>query len=398
MLKITALAAGAFALLSHADCRAADYADGYRPERATMAAQMPVYLVVLNSRVRPQIDYPRVPGGTVYVPNPYQYNNIPGISFGQAQMAGALGSALAEAMLYAEAKQRATAAYAPMVGGRCDLAVAARLQQTLREAMARAPWGANVQPILIDGDVEDWDKQIPKDRPRQVFSVSASLTPGLGALMTWVDLAAYSPEGGASGSSWQKKPLWQDQLIVVSDAVTLPAKSDADRARMVAQEDARYAESGDLAVVARVAKDIYGAGKSERMRATAADRLHKRNLKLAREADWSLLTEGPRRGELWSQDDCAPMSAALAAATGELGRMLDDLYAQRLPPRLPATHKTKDDPPELPGERKIRALPGGVYVSRNEGGIIPLAYRYRLLPQEKGQSQDQTQAQAQNQD
>lgn len=315
---------------------------------------------------------------------------------GQAALANALGAALADAMIYAEAKQRAAAAYAPVVGGRCDLEIAAPLQQTLREAMARAPWGANVQPILIDGDVEDWDKQIPKDRPRQVFSVSASLTPGLGALLTSVDLAAYSPEGEGSGSSWQKKPLWQDRFIVVSDVVALPAKSDADRARMAAQEDARYAESGDLAVVAKVAKDIYGAGKSERMRATAADRLHKRNLKLAREADWSLLTEGPRRGELWSQDDCAPMRAAVAAASGELGRMLDDLYAQRLPPRLPAKHKTKDDPPEAPGERKIRALPGGVYVSRNEGGTTPLAYRYHLLPQEKEQGQDQTQAQAQN--
>ena len=397
MLKITAIAAGALALLSYADCRAADDTDGYRPERAAMAAQMPVYIVVLNARVRPQMDYPRMAGATVYVPY-----DASGMSYGQMAAVGVVGgvlsSVLAEAMIYAESKQRATAAYAPVLKGRCDLVVDTLLQQTLREAMARAPWGANVQPILIDGSAEDWDKQIPKDRPRQVFTVTSSLTPGLGALLTSLDLAAYSPEGEASGTSWQKKPLWRDQFIVVSDVMVLPAKTDADRARMAAQEDARYAESGDLAVVAKVAKDIYGAGKSERMRATAADRLHKSNLKLAREANWSLLTEGPRRGELWSQDDCAPMRAAVTAGNVELGRMLDDLYAQRLPPRLPSKHKTKDDPPEPAGERKTRALPGGVYVSRNEAGTTALAYRYRLLPQKQDQDQGQGQSQGQGQD
>lgn len=395
MLKITAIAVGALALLSYADCRAADDTDGYRPERAAMAAQMPVYIVVLNARVRPQMDYPRMAGATVYVPY-----DASGMSYGQMAAVGVVGgvlsSVLAEAMIYAEAKQRATAAYAPVLKGRCDLVVDTLLQQTLREAMARAPWGANVQPILIDGSAEDWDKQIPKDRPRQVFTVTSSLTPGLGALLTSLDLAAYSPDGEASGTSWQKKPLWRDQFIVVSDVMVLPAKTDADRARMAAQEDARYAESGDLAVVAKVAKDIYGAGKSERMRATAADRLHKSNLKLAREANWSLLTEGPRRGELWSQDDCAPMRAAVTAGNVELGRMLDDLYAQRLPPRLPSKHKTKDDPPESAGERKTRALPGGVYVSRNEAGTTALAYRYRLLPQKQDQDQGQSQGQGQD--
>ncbi|ROU08916.1 hypothetical protein [Lysobacter enzymogenes] len=382
MFKITPLVAGALALASCAICHAADDVDGYRSERAEMAAQMPVYIVALNQRVRPQIDYPRMAGPTLYVP--YPYSASAGLSSGQAAMAGAvggaLGSALAEAMIYAEAKQRAAAAYAPVLGGHCDLTVDAPLQQTLRDAMARAPWGASVQPILVDGSDEAWEKQVPKDRPRQVFTVTSSLTPGLGALVTSVDLAAYAPQGESPGSSWQKTPLWRDHLIVVSDVMALPPKTDADRARMVAHEDARYAESGDLAKVAKVAKDLYGAGRSERMHAAAADSLHKRNLKLARQADWSLLTEGPRRGELWIQDDCAPMRAAVRSANDELGRMLDDLYAQRLPPRLPTKHKTKGDPPEPAGARAIRSLPGGVYVSRDEGGTTALAYRYRLLP------------------
>lgn len=190
--RLSPLAAGALALASCVACHAADDIEGYRPERAAMAAHMPVYIVALNPRVRPQIDYPRLAGRAVYVPN--TFSNAAGLTAIQAAVGGALGVALGEAAIYSEAKQRAAASHAPLLKARCDL---------------------------------------PVD-----------------------------------------------------------------------------------------------------------------------------------------------------AAGGELGRMLDELHAQRLPPRLPARHRTEDEPSEPAGERAIRALPGGVYVSRNEGGTTALAYRYRLLPRE----------------
>lgn len=387
MLRIAPLAAGAVALAACAVCQAAAKdVDGYRPERAELAAQLPVYIVALNARVRPQVAYPeRAPGMDVY--QQMQTQNLidslqPGMSSGAAiatgALAGALGGALANAMLYAAARDYAESAYAPVLRNHCDLQVDAPLQQAVREATARSPWGGNTQPVLIDGSAKDWEDRIAKDRPRQVFSVTASLSADFSALLTTVDVAAYAPGGESAGTGWQKKPLWRDHLVVVSDPIVLPPKTQADIDRMIAEENARFAESGDLAIVDRVAKDRYGSGKPERAQAVAADRRHQSRLKLARAATWVAGTDGARRAQLWTSDECAPVRAALNLAVAESGRMLDDLYAQRLPPRL--SSKDEAGTPEQPGARAIRALPGGGYVSRNDGGATRLDHRFNLLP------------------
>lgn len=382
MFKITSLLAGALALGACAASRAAEKdVAGYGPERAELAAQMPVYVVALNARVRQQMDYPR--NDARYMPQTVYSHSMPGLSIGQAVLVDAVGNALAAALIegsiYGEAKERAAAAYAPLRRRGCDLPLAEPLA-AVQAALARAPWGTKAQPIAIDGEQDDWEKRIPKDRPRQVFSVTSSLAPGAATLVTTLDIAGYAPQGEGKDSSWQKQPLWRDQLIVVSEWMELAPKTEADIADLVAEEDARFAESGDLERVAKVAKDRYGAGRDGRARAVAADRLHQRNLKFAREATWSPVTEGQRRAALWSRDECAPMRAALALSGAELGRMLDDLYAQRLPPRLSV--KDDDSGFERPGQRGIYALPGGTYVSRNDGGSTQLVYRYSLLPKD----------------
>ncbi|WP_096376390.1 hypothetical protein [Lysobacter enzymogenes] len=388
MFKITPLVAGALALAVCDFCQAAAKdIDGYRPERAELAAQMPVYIVALNERVRPQVAYPeRSPGMDAYLM--IQTQNMidslqPAMSSGSAiatgALGGAIGVALGEAMVRAAAREYAAATYAPLLRSQCDLQVDAPLQGAVREATARSPWGAAAQPVFIAGGVEDWDKQIAKDRPRQVISVTASMTPDFSALVTTVDAAAFAPEDASAGTGWQKKPLWRDQLIVVSDPMALAPKTQADIDRMVAEENARYAESGDLAIVERVAKDRYGSGKPERSQAVAADRRHQSRLKLARAATWVAGTDGARRAQLWSEDSCAPMRAALDQAVAETGRLLDDLYAQRLPARVPSKD-TAQAWGQQPGARAIQALPGGVYVSRNDAGATQLDYRFSLLP------------------
>lgn len=387
MSRITPLMAGAVALAACTFCQAAAKdIEGYRPERAELAAQMPVYIVALNARVRPQVAYPeRSPGMDAYLQ--IQTQNLvdslqPAMSTGSAIAAGALGgaigAALGEAMVRAAARDYAAAAYAPLLHSQCDLQVDAPLQRAVREAAARSPWGAAAQSVFIDGSVEDWNKQIPRDRPRQVFSITASLSPDFAALVTTVDAAAFAPEDASAGTGWQKKPLWRDQLIVVSDPMALPPKTQADIERMVAEENARFAESGDLAIVERVAKDRYGASKPERSQAVAADRRHQSRLKLARASTWVAGTDGARRAQLWTDGACAPVRAALDQAVAETGRMLDDLYAQRLPARVPS--KDTVVTPEQAGVRAIQALPGGVYVSRNDAAATKLDYRFSLLP------------------
>ena len=379
MFKISLLAAGALAL----SCGTAAHAagkdiDGYRPERAALASQLPVYLIVLNDRVRPQMDFARR-GNSVAAS---VRTHVPGTPYSDATegnpFAGPLVAALVNQSAYEQSAQRAEEAHAGLVRNRCDLPVAATLQAAVRDAVARAPWGAEAAPIVLRADEKAWEEKLPKDQPRHVFAVTSSLSPNLGTLVTTLDIAAYATDG-AQGPAWRKRPLWQDQLIVVSDWLEVDVKTEADVERMVAAERRRFVESGDQA---RIAKANGGSvDADQRAAAKLADQRHKRNLMLAREDGWSVDGERMRRAELWSQDDCAPLRAALAQGAAELGRMIDAVYAQALPPRMPLT--SRDTGLERPGDRQVRALPGGVFVSRNEGGSTPLEFRFSLLPLKK---------------
>lgn len=382
-IKTAPLAAGALALaLSTAAQAASKEIDGYRPERATLAASLPVHIVALNRQVRPQIDYvyqdvsrytPGYPGGSP------QFNA--GMSTGQAIGVNVLGSLIASAIVnsaaYSKAKSRAVAAYEPLQHTQCDLPIDAPLQQAVRDAIARASWGAATTVTVTDGEDDTWEKRIPKDQPRQIFTITSSLSPGLTGLVTSVDVAAYAPEGETK-SAWQKKPLWRDHFIVVSDWLELPPKTTVEIEQLVAEENRRFVDSGAQAMVARV-KEKGRAGRSSELREAAdARKLHEKNLELAREESWSPEIEDQRRARLWSENGCARLRSAIDLAGVELGRMLDALYTQQLPARR--SSKELDNAFERPGERQIRALPGGVYVSRNEGGSVNLDFRYSLLP------------------
>lgn len=372
--------------LASAACPAADKdLPGYRPERAAQAAQWPVYMVTLNERVRPQVGYGGLgPGADIYL-YALTWSAIqstpPNMSNGQAIVGGALGGAIGGAIIgaamHAAARDDASQGLAVLERDGCDFPIGTPLRDTVRAAVVRSPWGANAQPVLIDGSVEGWEKQIPQDRPRQVFTLTSSMAPGFEALVTTVDAAAYAPETGANGDAWQKKPLWRDHLVVVSEPVVLPAKTQADIDRMVAEENARFAASGDIEVIDRVAKDRYGSSKADRSRAVAANSRHQTYLRFAQSKGWAPTELGRRRAELWTRDQCAPMRAAAALAIAESTRLLDDLYAQRLPSRLALKDKTE---PEPAGARAIRSLPGGLYVSRSDGGATTLGFRYNLLP------------------
>lgn len=386
MKTLTSLATGALALgWSLSASTAGKGPDGYTPDRAALAASLPVHVVAFNERVLPQLSFEREDYPNDLVPVYYtpQFQNPVGLGTGESiLLAGALGNtlgnALAKGMHYAVAKTRAQAAYRPLKLAQCDLPVAVPMQALVREAIARSAWGANAAPkplSLEDGDLDD---RIDADQPRQIFLASSSFSPDLTALVTSLDIAAFAPEGD-TGRGWRKQPLWRDQLIVVSDPLPpLPDKSAADIERMVADEQARYAASGNEALVRKVNAEGRGASRADRQAAANGQRTHASKLREARQDEWSDNALAERRAQLWSQDQCASLRTAFDQSSAELARMLDALYAQRLPPRLSRRDKAGED--EVAGERRVRALPGGVYVSRNEGGATELEYRYVLLP------------------
>lgn len=385
MKTFMSLATGALVfVLSTAVAAARKDSGGYVPDRAAQAASLPVYVLALNERLLPQMSYgyqDNLAAG--YYPN--QFQNTAGLSAGQSIVAGALGSALgaaiANAKLYADAKSRADAAYYPLKLAQCDFPVETSLQSLVREAIARSKWGADIKPASLSLKDGGLDKQIGRDQPRQIFIVSSSLAPDLTALVTSLEITAYAPEDD-TGKGWQKQPLWRDELIVVSDRLqALPAKSAADIERMVADEQARYDASGVEALVRKVNAEGRDARRADRQAAMEGLRLHANKLRDARSEEWSLNAEAGRRAQLWSANGCAPLRAAFDQSSAELSRMIDALYAQELPPRL--SSKDKPTAGEVGGERKVYARPGGSFVSRNEGGITELGFRYVLLPLEQ---------------
>lgn len=377
MIRTTALATAALALAFATAASAANKdTAGYTAERAALATGLPVHIVALNTKVRPQMGFRYV---DVSSATPQIYG--PGISPGQAIGAGIAGGLIASAIIngamYAQAKDRARTAFTPIRQAGCDLRIDAPLQQAVGDALKRSAWGASATPILTATDDAGLAKMVPKDQPRQVFAIGASLSPELTGLITTVDVSAYTPDAGES--SWQKKPAWRDQLIVVSDWLDLPVKTQADIDGMVEAEQARYQASGADALIKKVNAQGGSANRADRKIAVDAMKLHKKNMDDARMPSWSPDTERLRRAGLWSENDCRRMHVAVDQAVGEVGRLLDALYAQQLPKRLGL--KDNDETAEPLG-RHIQSLPGGVYVSRADGGSITLGFRDDLLPME----------------
>lgn len=348
---------------------------GYTPERAALAASLPVHIVALNTRVRPQMGFK---GVDVALPPPgffFGPDISPAQTLGVGLATGLIARGITYGTLYLEARDSARAAFAPIQRAGCDLPVEAPLQQAIAAAVRRSPWGAAATPVLAGADDKALDTLVAGDQPRQVFALTASLSPDLDRLITSVDIAAYAPLDGESG--WRGKPLWRDHLIVVSDGLSLRAKTRDDSARMLADEQARYDASGTEALIKRLNAQGGNASKSDRKAARAALELHARNLEDAGSGYWSSQAAQQRRAALWNENACARLHAAIDQAGVEIGGMLDALYAQTLPKRLGLKDKNLSyEPPR----RQIRALSGGVYVSRADAGRVSLSYRTDLLP------------------
>lgn len=366
----------AWALAAPATALAADKdVAGYTPDRAALAASLPVHIVALNTRLRPQMGFK---GIDVTLPPPGSIRGpgiSPGQSLGFSLTAGLIAQGIAHGTLYLQARDSARAAFAPIQRAGCDLPIDAPLQRAIGAAVRRSPWGAAATPVRVSADDKDLDRLVADEQPRQVFALTASLSPDLDRLITSVDVAAYARLDGESG--WRDTPLWRDRLIVVSDGLNLRAKTAADSAQMLADEQARYQASGTEALIKRINAQGGNAGKSDRKTAVAALALHQRNLDDARSGYWSSQQAQQRRAALWNENGCARVHAAIDQAGAEIGGMLDALYAQTLPKRLGFKDTNLSyEPPR----RQIRALPGGVYVSRSDAGRVSLSYRADLLP------------------
>lgn len=371
MTRISPLALGALALafVTTANGAKKDVA-GYTAERAALATTLPVHIVALNTKIRPQLGFRHRPIGAETRPPP----DPRWAGLEMAMGGGLLGGAIIAGSHYAWLKRQTRETFAPIQQAGCDLRVDSLLQQSVADAIRRSAWGVSVVPTMAAADDRDLDKLVASDGPRQVFAITASLTPEFDALVTSLEVAAYAPVDDQS--SWKSKPAWKDLLIVVSDQVQPAAKTQADIDRMVSEELARFEASGGEALIQRVNAQS-SVDALDRKKAVEAMKLHQKNMREAKTTDWSVDSLKRERATLWSADSCQRMHVAVDQAEDEIGRMLDALYTQQLPPRL----GLKDaDVAVHASNRHVHALPGGLFVFSVDGATVPLGFREDLLP------------------
>lgn len=346
---------------------------GYSPQVEAAASTTPVHIVATNTVVRPQLAF-----GYTSVNAIYQAGGYPGMSMGQSigvdVAGGIIASALINGALYAEAKANARDYFEPISTAGCALAVDAPMQEAIIGSIKRSRWGSAQVPSLhaTDGEAND---VIDSKAARQIFNVSTSLSPDMSWLITSLQIEGFA-RLAESGDGWNRKAGWQDRLIVASPRLTLPPKSNADREQMLASEQARYANSGTAALIAKINAARGNAERRDRARATEEIRLNKRLLNEATQADWTPRTEALRRSQMWSENQCAGMRAAIAGNAEALNALLDGLYSQTLP--VPPVGDTEQVQAPV-GQRTVSALPGGGYLSSVAGDEVQLGFRHALL-------------------
>ncbi|MGH8060917.1 MAG: hypothetical protein ACREO7_02765 [Pseudoxanthomonas sp.] len=377
---------------------------GLRPEDGEVAKALPVRVVVLQPRLGPQIRYNYIATADAGInAGNNLFYNPGGMSYGQAMGMGLAGGLIAGAIINgaekAAAKRAVRDPYQVISQARCDLPLVDSHQAMVASALQHAGWPA------ATGNV---GAATGKDIPRYVFTMSTSFAPDFSALMTTIDAAAYVPDAAGKTS---RNATWQDSLVVVSDGLWLPAKTQSDIERMVAAEKERYDASGADELIDKANKAGANASRKERQRALLVVSRHAENMADAKSEGWSNTGTAMRRAMLWSENDCALLEKTLKSNLEHADGMIQALLRHSLPtpggasPLQPlpaqgvqiASTRTNPDviaetevsvgvpegtseaEPSAAPTRVIEAVPGGIYVSRLSMENITLGYRHMVL-------------------
>ena len=370
---------------------------GLAPADIEVARVLPMQVLVVQPRLRPQIRYNYVDTAQAGVSAGDNLYNGGGIGYGQAMGAGLVGGLIAGAIINgaekAAAKQAVSAPYQMILQAKCDLPLVDSHQAMVASALQHAEWRKQG---------EDSTQTAAKAGPRYVFTMSTSFSPDFSALMTTIDAAGYAPD--ATGKVG-RKPTWHDSLVVVSDGLWLAPKTQADIDQMLAAEKQRYAASGADALIDKVNAAGANASRQDRKRASLMAKQHAENMAEARDAGWSDASTAMQRAMLWSQSDCALLEKTVRSNLEHAGGMIQALLGHSLPARLEtqaqpvkpvAAVVNRPDPSalDLPISvgvpegsavvesapvRVIESMAGGVYVSHLSAENITLGYRYTVL-------------------
>jgi hypothetical protein len=374
-MKPAPYAMAALATLAlHVPAASAKDPPGFDPAGTAALKDVPVEVVVANDRLRFQMT-----SQTVSVS---AFPSGSGLSTGAAIGAGVAGSLIAgliiNASIEAAAKDQARAGATIVDAAGCDLPHADALAAAGEQAVRDTAWGASAtvhRHVLAQG--QNIDSVVPKDTPRLSIVLSYSLAPDFSALMTTAEVQAYAAAIPAAPSAWQTEPAWSDHIVYVSDTIDVPNKSQAVIDQAVADENARYAQSGVDTLIAKANKfdDTLA-----RRKAVEIMKDHEQALRDARARDWTFDETRHERARLWTVDGCAPLRSALESNDAGIRQLLAQTFSGQLPAADPhaqaiALVMARAEPR---GDRHVVGFgrPEPMYVSIRQGDRVFVGYRY----------------------
>ena len=380
MKTATILAAAMATLALRAPTAYAKDPPGFDPAGAVSLKDIPVEVVVANDRLRVQMAWETISIDPQIAQN--AMNGMPGMSTGAGIAASAAGGAIAgliiNASIKSAANKQARAGAEVIDGASCDLPHGEALAAAAEQAVKGTPWGAAAtiqRHVLAEG--QKLETLVPNSRPRLTIALSYSLATDFATVMTTAEVQVFAPSIPGATEHWQTEPAWSDHVVYVSDMIDVPAKSQAAIDKAVADENARYAQTGLDALIEKANKfdDTLA-----RRKAVEIMKEHELALRDAQRKDWTFDETRLERTRLWTENGCGRLRTALDGNDAGMRQVLSQLFAGQLPAPVPHAllQELQIARNQPKGDRRIFAFerPSRLYVSLRDGDNAYVGFRY----------------------
>lgn len=276
----------------------------------------------------------------------------PGVPIVAAAAGGALGMAIVNAAVKAEARRFAEAHVQPLRVALQGFDARSALSDSLQQALAPQP--AHFGNYTMTSTR-------PTSTPRRLLVQTAySMTPDFSALQV---IATVSIQDAVATSD---KPIYRNVLVYQSKRQVAPRKTAEDSKRLVAQENQRYS-------ALHVDDDIAKANAEPNRRDSEAARLrtkinqeqveHRQRLAQAALPVWDADTRAQYLADAWAANQGDALKVAMRASGAEIAHMLQlDLAAQVATDQIEQSRKVFSS-----DTREIDYVNGGRMVSLATG-------------------------------
>lgn len=298
-VRQAALAAAVAAL-----CACAQQTQVVRPSAAQLQSLEPVPVVEVISQ------------DSLAAQDSYSYASVnviagPGVPIMAAAAGGALGMALVNAEIRAEARRFAERHVQPLRVALQGFDAKGAVSGSLERALMQQPRMFGSYTIAGSGTTTTGQ--------HAVIESSYAMTPDFSALQV-IAKVTIQVAGAAAG-----KPIYQNTLVYQSARLTTPSKTTADIERMVSAENQRYAAldiQGQI-VKANAATAAETADANQLRKQVNSEQLeHRRLLLQAKSPMWDADTRAQRLCEAWAADHGELLKSAMRASGAEIAHML----------------------------------------------------------------------------